>query len=173
MSDGVGGAGQKRVRDEHLLYAGMGLTYLVAAIHLFHPSNGFPRLVQLAVVGSVDLLLADPRPLAFTLAAFLLIVGANLALANYRRRLLYPLGMVLVATFVVGYLAWHYTGHGGFLPGREPVLHGLGPIENVVSHLTSDLVAAVSKLLEVVLLAVLWVLYQREGDSAPGQAPAE
>jgi hypothetical protein len=173
MSVGDCGAGLNRGSDEHLLYAGMGLTYLVAAIHLFHPSNGFPRLVQLAVVGSVDLLLADPRPLAFTLAAFLLIVGANLALANYRRRLLYALGMVLVATFIVGYLAWHYTGHGGFLPGREPVLHGLGPIENVVSHLTGDLVAAVSKALEVVLLAVLWVLFQREGEPSSGTEPAE
>lgn len=162
----VGGEGSddERVSDDQLLYAGMGLTYLVAAIHLFHPSSGFPRLVELAVLGRPGLLIGDPRPLAFVVSAVLLIVGANLVLANRWRRPLYLAGIVVVTAYFVGYFLWHFTGHGGFLPGTEPLYHGLSPLENVVSHLTTDVLAAASKVLEVALLAVLVALYRREGN---------
>jgi hypothetical protein len=38
----------------------------------------------------------------------------------------------------------------------------VGPFENVLTHLSSDAVALVSKILEVSLLAVLVLLYKRE-----------
>jgi len=157
-------AREDRVSDDQLLYAGMGLTYIVAAIHLFHPSSGFPRLVEIALIGRPGLIASDPRPLVFVVSAVLLIVGANLVLANRWRRPLYLAGIAVVATYFLGYFLWHFTGHGGFLPGREPLYHGLSPLENVVSHLTTDVLAAVSKVLEVALLAVLVTLYGREGS---------
>jgi hypothetical protein len=160
--DAGGTDGDQRVTDDHLLYAGTGLTYLVAATHLFHPEHGFPRLVELAVLGRPSLLVSGPRPVAFVASAVLLIVGANLVLANRWRRPLYLLGMGMVGAYLLGYFAWHFTGHGGFLPGREPIFHGLSPLENVLSHLTVDLLAAVSKVLEAALLVVLGLLYTRE-----------
>jgi hypothetical protein len=168
MTDGDGVDGDRRVSDDRLLYAGMGLTYLVAAIHLFHPSNGFPRLVQLALVGRPSLVVADPRPILFVASAVLLIVGANLVLADRWRRPLLALGFVVVASYFLGYFLWHFTGHGGFLPNRQPIFHGVSPLENVLSHLTTDWLAALSKLLEVALLAVLALLYRRE-ESARGR----
>lgn len=154
----------ERVSDDQLLYAGMGLTYIVAAIHLFHPSSGFPRLVEIAIIGQPSLLVTDPRPIAFVLSAFLLIVGANLVLAGKWRRPLLLLGMLVVASYFLGYFLWHLTGHGSFLPGRQAVHTGLSPIENVLVHITGDLFAMVSKLLEATLLVVLGSLYRRESE---------
>ena len=141
---------------------GAALAFLVAGIHLFHPSRGFPRLVTILLTGSPSLLLNDPRPVVFVLSALAIVLGINLVLLGVARKPIYVLGMILVATYVVGYFAWHLSGHGGFLPGREPLFHGLGPVEAVVAHLTTDRLAALSKLAEIALFAVLVVLYRRE-----------
>lgn len=139
------------------------LAYLVAVIHLFHPSHGFARL---ALVLSVDpgLLGADPRPLAFVLSSVAILVAVPAVLRGVvSKRLVVALGVLLMTAYVVGYFAWHLSGHGGFLPGREPLYHGYTPIEAVVSHLTTDPWAAASVLTEVPLLgALLVLLYRRE-----------
>lgn len=49
----------------------------------------------------------------------------------------------------------------GVLPGREPLYHGLSPIEAVIAHLQDYPIARWSKLAEFLLLAVLVLLYRR------------
>lgn len=149
--------------DTNLGYIGAVLAYLVAGIHLFHPQYGVPRLVALFRTDSLSLLTHDPRPVVFVLSALGILLGITLTIANVARKRIYALGMALVATYFVGYFAWHLTGHGGFLPGRQSLYHGLHPIEAVISHLVNNPIAAFSKLAEAVLFVVLAVLY-REGS---------
>jgi len=153
-----------RPSDQQLRYLGAALAYVVAAIHLFHPRRGFPRLVQFASSGNIDLIALDPRPLLFVLSGVAILVAVKLVLVGYPRRPVYAAGMALMATYVVGYFAWHLSGHGGFLPGRRPLYHGIGPVEAVVSHLRSYPLARVSKVAEIALFVVLGVLYRREGS---------
>lgn len=153
------GAGFDRQR---LRYAAAGLAYLVAALHLFHPTHGVVRLVTLL---SVDpgLLVSTPRPAAFTLSGLAILVAVPAVAAGVPRRPVYGLGIGLVATYVVGYFAWHLSGHGGFLPMREPLYHGMTPVEAVVAHLSGDPLAATAVVAEVALLALLVALYRHDG----------
>lgn len=148
--------------DTQLGYIGGALAYIVAGIHLLHPQRGIPRLVRIIGTGNASLLISDPRPLAFALSGTALIAGVGLAAVGWRRKLIYLLGMLLMVIYLTGYFAWHLTGHGGFLPVREPVYHGLHPAEAVVSHLLEYPVARASKIVEAALLLVLAVLYRRE-----------
>lgn len=138
------------------------LAYVVAGIHLTHPKLGMPRLVLLLTTDSAWLLASHPRPVAFVLSGLAIIAGVTLAIFGYRRRLLYLLGIALMLVYVVGYLAWHFSGHGGFLPGREPLYHGMTPLEALIAHLTTSPRAVVSKTAEVALLGVLTFLYRRD-----------
>jgi len=151
-----------RLLRENLGHVGAGLTVLVAAIHLFHPQHGLFRLVLLVGTGNAPLLLTDPRPVAFVLSGLTLLVGAQVAAAGIARDRLYLAGMMLVATYFVGYFAWHLTGHGGFLPGREPLYHGLHPVQAVVVHLGTSPIAALSKLAEALLFVVLATLFRQK-----------
>lgn len=136
------------------------LAYIVAALHLFHPEFGFAQLVVRLSVDP-ELLVADPRPAAFVLSGTAVIIGVTVALFGFPKRVLYALGILLMVTYITGYFAWHLTGHGGFLPGREPLYHGFQPHEAVITHLTGDLWAATAIIAETVLLGVLAVLYHR------------
>lgn len=147
--------------DRQLRYAAAALTYVVAAVHLFHPTHGFGRLV-LVLAADPGLLLADPRPLAFVLSGAALLLAVPAAALGAPKRPLYALGLALVAGYVVGYFAWHLSGHGGFLPGREPLYHGLAPHEAVLSHLGGDPWAAVAVLSELLLAGVLVLLLYRD-----------
>lgn len=148
----------------HLGYVAAALAYLVAALHLFHPQRGFPRLVRLVQAGSLDLLWHDPRPLLFVVSAVAILIAVKLVLLGFPRRPIYALGMALMVAYVGGYFAWHLTGHGGFLPGRAPQFHGQAPLEAVVSHLRSYPLALLATLAEVALFAVLAVLYRYGPD---------
>lgn len=148
--------------DENLRYVGATLAYVVAGIHLFHPKRGFLRLVTLATTGDPSLLVSDPRPIAFVLSALAILLGINLVLLDIKRKYIYFLGMALMATYFVGYFAWHLSGHGGFLPTRDPLYHGLHPVEAVISHLVNYPLAALAKLAEVALFIVLLVLSQQD-----------
>lgn len=147
--------------DRQLRYIAAGFAYLVAGLHLFHPDRGFPRLV-LQLGAEPTLVLTEPRPLAFVLSGLAILVAIKLVLLGFPRRPVYLLGMALMVTYIVGYFTWHLTGHGGFLPGREPHYHDVHPLHAVVSHLRGDAWARVTKLTETVLLAVLALLYYRE-----------
>lgn len=150
-----------RPTNQQLRYVGAGLAYLVGALHLFHPKLGFPRLVLL-ISANPGLLLSDPRPVAFVLSGVAILVGVSVVSIGFLIRVVYVLGVALMLTYIGGYFAWHLSGHGGFLPGREPLYHGLTPLQAVVAHLGGDLWAAVAIVAEVILLGVLAVLYYRK-----------
>ena len=156
----MAGATATTFEDGKLGVVAAALAYVVAALHLFHPTHGFARLV---LVLSVDpgLLLADPRPLAFTFAAGAILLAVPAVLWGVPERPVVVTGVVLVVVLLVGYFAWHLSGHGGFLPGREPLYHGLSPIQAVASHLTTDPWAAASVVTELALLGALLALIRR------------
>ncbi|WP_435186490.1 hypothetical protein [Halobellus sp. EA9] len=137
------------------------LTVVVAGQHLLHPEKGMLELFAV-LNANPAFLLFDPRPLAFTASGVALFVGLSLSRNAPDRRPYYLAGIAVAAVYLVGYFAWHFTGHGGFLPGREPLFHGLPPLENVVSHLTTDVWAATTKAGEVALIIVLSLLYRAE-----------
>lgn len=145
-------------KRELLMVAGT-LAYLVAGLHLLHPKHGFGRLLLLLTYDPT-LLLTTPRPVAFIGSALAIIIVIPLTAYKLPKKPIYLLGMLLMATYIVGYFAWHLSGHGGFLPGRDPLYHGLQPHEAVIAHITGDLWAAAAVLLEIILLATLAVLYR-------------
>ena len=148
--------------DRALRYAAAGLAYVVAGVHLAHPTHGVPRLV---LVLSVDpsLLALDPRPLAFVLSGLAILAGVTAAIAGVPRRGLYAAGIARMVAYLVGYFAWHASGPGGFLPGREAVAtHGHTFGELVIEHLRVDPWARVVVPAEVLLGLVLSVLLVRE-----------
>lgn len=146
---------------QQLRYGGAALAFMVGVLHLFHPKLGFPRLVLL-LSADPALLLSDPRPIAFVLSGFAILAGVGVVGVGIPPRLLYVLGAALMLTYITGYFAWHLSGHGGFLPGREPLYHGMTPLQAVVSHLSGDLWAAAAIVTEVLLVGVLVILYRRE-----------
>lgn len=150
-----------RTKSQHLRYAGAALGFVVAAVHLFHPTHGFGRFVTI-LAADPGLFASHPRSLAFVLSGLAIVLGINYALVSGANRTIYALGAGLMAVYVVGYLGWHLSGHGGFLPNRRPIYHGLAPHEAVIAHLTTDPWAAVALVTELALLAVLVVLYRRE-----------
>lgn len=162
--------GAFRPTDRHLRYVGATLAVVVAGVHLFHGQRGVPRLVELLATGNAALLVTDPRPLFFVLSGVAILVGVFALLWEVPRKPVYLGGMVLMGTYIAGYFAWHMTGHGGFLPGRLPHYHGLGPVEAVVRHLELYPIARVSKVAETLLLVLLAVLYLRENDADPDES---
>ncbi len=152
-----------RPTDQQFRYIAAGLAYLVAALHLFHPKRGFPRLALILTLDQpLDHILYDPRPAAFVLSGLAIIIGVKLVLLGFSRKPIYALGMALIATYFVGYFVWHLTGHGGILPGREPLYHGLHPVASVISHLQEYPIARASKIAEAMLFAILAFLYYNE-----------
>lgn len=154
---------EPRLSTRQLEYIGVALAYIVAALHLFHPRRGFPRLILiLGLDEPTKHLLYDPRPVAFVISALAILIGVKLVLFGLPRKPIYAAGMALMVTYIIGYIAWHLTGHGGFLPGREPLYHGLHPVEALIEHLIEYPIARASKIAEALLFAVLALLYFRE-----------
>lgn len=154
-----------RLTDHHLRYLAAGLAYLVAAVHIFHPKRGFPRLAKILMLNDpMQHLIYDPRPLLFVLSGIAILIGIKLVLFGFPRKPIYAMGMALMAVYFMGYFAWHLSGHGGFLPVREPLYHGLHPVEATVSHLRGYAWARWSKIAEAILFIVLAVLFSRETE---------
>ncbi len=138
-----------------------GLLALVVGIaHLFYPELGFFTFAARVTVDP-GLLVADPRPALFVVSGLGTVVGVLLARDAPDRRPYYLVGLAVFLGYVVGYFAWHLAGHGGFLPGREPLHHGLSPVENVLTHLGSDPFAAALLAVEAVVIVLLVVLLDR------------
>ncbi|HKJ59708.1 MAG TPA: hypothetical protein VKA37_10785 [Halobacteriales archaeon] len=153
---------RESISGDHGLGVAAALAYLVAVVHLFHPTHGFARLI-LVLTADPGLLLADPRPFAFVVSAAAILLAVPAVIRGYPERRAFALGAGLMLVYLVGYFTWHLSGHGGFLPGREALYHGYTPIEAVTIHLTTDHWAAASVLLESALLVVLvGLLYRRE-----------
>ncbi|MGQ4556140.1 hypothetical protein [Halobellus sp. GM3] len=157
-SEAANGDGESPPRA--LLYGGALLTGIVAGLHLLHPEYGLLGLFEILNTAP-EALVFDPRPLAFVLSGTVLSVGLSLSRNAPNRRPYYVAGVAVAAVYLLGYFAWHFTGHGGFLPGREPLFHGLSPVENVLTHLATDRWAAASKAAEIVLIGVLGALYRK------------
>lgn len=140
-------------RERLRLTAGS-LTVLVALLHLAHPTLGVRGLYIYTLAGTP---LIDPRPLAFTFSGLVVLAGVLSVRAGViPRRPAYLAGSIVMATFLLGYVAWHMTGHGGFWPTLEPRTHLGNPIEILLVHLLNDSWELISKLAELAAL-VLWV----------------
>ena len=137
-----------------------GLAYLVAGLHLFHPTHGVARLVLVLSVNP-SLLVTDPRPLAFALSGLAILGGVTVVILGVPAQRYYVAGIALMAAYLGGYLAWHLSGHGGFLPGREPLYHGLAPVEALLAHVRTDPWARLAVPAELLLGAALAVLLRR------------
>lgn len=143
-------------------YAAGLLAGIVGGIHLLHPDLGLPRLITHLQVGTFF----DPRPIVFTLTALLIAVGLLLFRSGFYPRVIYAAGIVLMVTFIGGYVAWHtFLNHGAFWPHIPATPHNdLGYLESVYLHLIGDPVALVSKFHELALLGVLVVLFKVDTD---------
>lgn len=150
-----------RLTTQQLRYAAGALALVVAGLHIFHPQYGLQRLARL-ISSDPGLLINHPRPAAFILSAVAIVIGVYLVLFEILKKPIYILGILLMVTYVVGYFAWHLSGHGGFLPGRPPHYHGLEPHEAVISHLRSDSWAVAALVSETLLAVILAILYRRE-----------
>jgi hypothetical protein len=150
---------RRRQPDAHrrLERVGAVLVVAVAGLHLAHPDHGFVALSALLLTRPAGLL-ADPRPVAFVGSGAALLVGLALSRNAPDRRPYYLAGALVAAASLAAFLAWHLTGHGGFLPGREPLYHGVSPVENVLTHLAAPWAgaAAAAELAAAVVLAVLF-----------------
>jgi hypothetical protein len=147
----------------------VGLAIVVALVHMFHPSRGVRRLTLL-LSADPGLLLVQPRTIAFVASGFLLLVGASALALGVSSRGLYAAGMALMATYVLGYIGWHLSGHGAFLPERQASPHThLGPVEYVTAHVTVDPIAAGALVAEVLLFLVSASLFWRQ---QPGDYPS-
>lgn len=135
---------------------------VVGIAHIFYPDLGFFTFAA-RVTTDPTLLLADPRPALFVLTGLGVVVGVALSLDAPNRRPYYLTGVTLFSGYVLGYFGWHLSGHGGFLPGREPLYHGLSPVENVLAHLGSEPLAVVLLTLEVVVVILLLWLLSEDG----------
>lgn len=145
--------------DELLRYVAGGLAFAVAGIHLLHPSLGIQPLTVYLRVGSLN----DPRPLAFVLSAFVIIAGVYAVMLDMPRKPIYLLGMLLMVTYIFGYIAWHTVlEHGGFWPQVTGFTGARSPLHEVLHHLRHDMIDLASILLELALVVVLAVLYYRE-----------
>jgi hypothetical protein len=149
------------VTDRRLGYVAVFLAYVVALVHLFHPELGVARLSVLLATDP-SLLAYDPRPLLFVLLGVVVLGGVKLALVDVPNRVVYALGIAVSGAAALGYVAWHLTGHGGFLPGRQALYHGLAPHEALLDHLATSVPALVSIVAEVALCVVLAALYVRD-----------
>jgi hypothetical protein len=149
-----------RLTTRQLELLAVGLAVVVALVHMFHPDRGVARLTLL-LSADPGLLLAQPRPITFVVSSFLLLVGATALALGVSSRGLYAAGIALMGSYVLGYFAWHFSGHGGFLPGREPLHHGLAAHEAVISHLSGSAFASTAIVAEILLLLVCVALFWR------------
>lgn len=140
------------------IFAGVA-ALVVAGIHLLHPSQGGIALIVYANVGY----LGDPRPALFTLGGFALVFGVLLGYNGLDGPRVYLGGILVVLSFLLGYVLWHTVGdHGGFWPYIHPHGHDGNPVVVVARHLIDDPIALVSKVLEIVLVVTLLFLRRAE-----------
>ncbi len=134
----------KDIRDKRLKITGGLFACILALLHLLHPTHGISKLI-LIFLSDIELIVSTPRPLAFFLSAIAIIIGINLVWFGYQEKPIYILGIILMLVYIVGYFSWHLSGHDGFLPGREPLLHGQS-----VGSLTGEIIRDSSRIGEII-----------------------
>jgi hypothetical protein len=158
----------RAVRETAVL-AVAGLIFVTAAYHLWW---GLPRSILYAqALGFllVQNLPPDPRPFLFVGYGIILFAGPMLVTREYlSARRAYAAGAVLMVLAILGWLAWHASGHGAPLHGDAvgPVVgddghsHGqLGLVSLVLEHYVTEPIEGVIKSVELVagvLFAWLW-----------------
>lgn len=134
------------------------LSVLVALVHLAHPTLGLRGMYIYVLAGTP---LIDPRPLAFTISGIVVLAGVFLVVVDrIPRRPAYLAGCLVLATYLLGYVTWHLTGHGGFWPTLEPRVHDGHPVELLLDHLLHDSWELISKLAELAAFVLLGYLYR-------------
>lgn len=129
---------------------GVQLAVVSAAVHVWW---GFPRFLVYAQAGTFP----DPRPVLFLASAALILAGVVALVAGVPERPLYAAGIAVLATYTVGYVAWHLGDHGGFLPGLTGATHTEPALPVLFAHL-ADPADAVSMLAQVGAIACFAVL---------------
>lgn len=110
-----------------------------AAIHLL---EGLPKLAVYLPLLSF----ADPRPYLFVPSALLLLGLATVVVRGARHRRLYSLSAGVLLAYILGYVWWHLTDHGGLVPSHEVA----NPVAEIAGHLATDPVAFVAFAAQVV-----------------------
>jgi hypothetical protein len=138
------------------------LAVLTAAIHLVW---GLPRLPAYASPEAISLYLntnavPDPRPYLFVAAGVAILLGIVAFWQGWvAPRVIYVLGIVQMAAFILGWALWHATGHGAPLLSSGGHVHGdTGTIHLLVDHLLELPLEAGSKLAEAMVIVFLAVL---------------
>ena len=134
---------------------GVQLALVSAVIHLWW---GVPRLLVYLPIGS----LADPRPYLFVISGVAIFIGAAILSLGGPPRILYALGIGTMLAYALGYVAWHLTGHGGFLPGVAGYGHAEDPLQVVVDHLADDPLALAAMVVELGAVACFALLIYHE-----------
>lgn len=168
---------------------------LVGAVAVVHFAVGSEQLASLVANGLLGeyltgVVLERPRPLLFVASAVALLGGVLAAARGWiPRRTAYLLGIAAMATFLVGWVAWHTVlDHGFALSGGDGGVdshtHG-GLVDTLASHYVAPLAATVgaataeggsartllgvvSKTLELLALGVLLVLLRLDPAAAGG-----
>ncbi|GAB6878563.1 hypothetical protein JCM17823_08370 [Halorubrum gandharaense] len=142
--------------DTLLRRAAAVLAVVVAGTHLYW---ALPEMARQLHYGQVP----DPRPAVFLLATVGIFVGIMLVAQGFDPTPVYVGGILLMVTFIAGYVAWHTVlDHGAFWPGIRAHGHDADPVSVVLTHLRHDSLALTSKLAETALAGVLAVLLVRE-----------
>ncbi|UPV76345.1 hypothetical protein M0R89_19480 (plasmid) [Halorussus limi] len=139
----------------HLLAAH--LAVLVAVIHV---TLGLYNWVRWASAGF--LIPRDLRWPLFVFSGVVLVVGLLLAAQGRYRRPLYVGGILLMAVYVVGYFAWHATGHRPLLLFGEGATHAGPLVPFLLDHLFAGPVKFLAIVSEVTLAVLLAYLLVRE-----------
>lgn len=164
---------------------------LVGAVAVVHLVVGLTGLVEILVNGLLATYLTEfvferPRTLLFTVSGVGILVGlVATARGHLDRRRAYLLGVAMMATYLVGWLAWHtvlnhglaLTGgptetthtHGGVLDTLfshyvEPLLATLGAAGSGTPGTGRTLLGIVSVTLEVAGLVVLGLLLRGDPE---------
>lgn len=136
-----------------LEFTGVTLALIAAAMHA---SWGLPRFFIYLGVGRMP----DLRPPAFTLSAFMVVLAVVLIYRGWYKQPLYTILVVVMVFYLVGYVAWHVTGHPILVSGPDGLQfqtqdHPGSPVGVVLNHLLHDSFALVSAIVELGAIAAL------------------
>jgi hypothetical protein len=135
------------------------LVLVTAAIHLW---IGWQRLFVYIQAGTP---FVDPLQVLFVLSSLAVLAGVVLAAWGLRRDYVYAGGVVLMLSYLLGwvFLGGHRTGGELIAPAWETTGHAHGPaIVTLFDHLVADWLLLSSKVVEATALCLLLVLLYGE-----------
>ncbi len=140
---------ESRVRA--LRFLALQVVGAVAVVHLVVGGETLLQVLARGLLGSylTEFVLADPRPLLFVVSALATFAGiVAVARGRLDHRRAYVLGIVLLAGYVLGWVAWHTVlDHGFALGGEVPSPDGHshdGLLATLRSHYVEPLLAAIT-----------------------------